>query len=396
MGRWIWPEQAPQASPDGRVMAAIGILALATFPATGWHEALTAGTVALTALALGLVMSMRAPGVRASMRPIPPHAVAGGRLSVSVDMSNPSVRSRSRPMACSLAVESVAPSGKAEIRRVTVMVPKLAPGASYATQVEMGALRRGMLRVGPLTANAGDPFGLVRRAVTLAQTIQVPVHPRTVPLRPGLRGPRRQDDGIHASAAAQDEFEFHALREYEPGDDPRRIHWLSCARTDGLMVRRHEQTRHMDAALRIDMDPSSYAAEEDFELAVSAYASLGVSWLRSGHPLSVEREGRYRRVPDETSFMDECCLLRLVAERPERQRRTSHVSDDVALAAVFTGGAAPSGSASPLVSTTPAAHRTLLVRAICGSSPAAHASGGVTTASIGALEDLPGLLEALP
>ena len=51
------------------------------------------------------------------------------------------------------------------------------------------------------------------------------------------------DDRSPRAAATDANGEFLAVRPYETGDDPRRVHWRSSARTDDLMVRQFEAPR---------------------------------------------------------------------------------------------------------------------------------------------------------
>src|SRR5438105_2047418 len=51
--------------------------------------------------------------------------------------------------------------------------------------------------------------------------------------------------------------EFYTMREYVTGDDLRRIHWPSVARTGQLMIRQDEATRRSNATLFLDNRSSS-------------------------------------------------------------------------------------------------------------------------------------------
>lgn len=49
-------------------------------------------------------------------------------------------------------------------------------------------------------------------------------------------------------------LDYHGLREYLPGDPPKRIHWKVSARTQHLMVREHQQNRSARYYLFLDLD----------------------------------------------------------------------------------------------------------------------------------------------
>ena len=67
--------------------------------------------------------------------------------------------------------------------------------------------------------------------------------------------------------------EFVTLREYELGDDLRRVHWRSTARTGELMIRQDEARWRSRAAVVLDVQPGAHDAAS-FEVAVEAAASV--------------------------------------------------------------------------------------------------------------------------
>jgi Protein of unknown function DUF58 len=78
--------------------------------------------------------------------------------------------------------------------------------------------------------------------------------------------------------------EFLALREYEAGDDPRRVSWRATARRGELMVRQDEAAAPGRVVLVLDARPEVYDAEA-FEVAVEGVASLAVQSGRDQIPL---------------------------------------------------------------------------------------------------------------
>jgi uncharacterized protein (DUF58 family) len=79
------------------------------------------------------------------------------------------------------------------------------------------------------------------------------------------------------------EGEFRSLREYRPGDNPKRIHWPTSARLQKLYVREFER-REMPSVLILldsfvpeDQSAESAGRRERYERAVSFAATLG--WL---------------------------------------------------------------------------------------------------------------------
>jgi uncharacterized protein (DUF58 family) len=82
--------------------------------------------------------------------------------------------------------------------------------------------------------------------------------------------------------------EFHSLRDYVPGDEPRTIHWRASARSDDLKVRQHEAQGVRRCVIVLDRDGDAYPAPVDeaqadvFERAIVAAGSLTVSADRAG------------------------------------------------------------------------------------------------------------------
>ena len=80
--------------------------------------------------------------------------------------------------------------------------------------------------------------------------------------------------GLHMSNLAGSSLEFRDHREYQPGDDPRRIDWNAFARTDKLILKlyREEVSPHVDLLI----DGSRSMALEN---SVKLEATLGLSAL---------------------------------------------------------------------------------------------------------------------
>jgi uncharacterized protein (DUF58 family) len=145
--------------------------------------------------------------------------------------------------------------------------------------------RRGKYQVGPLKIFMSDPFGLARARVESSGRSELVVYPHVEELdashllSQGVGSGESTARQLHRSAA-----EFYTMREYVTGDDLRRIHWPSVAKTGQLMIRQDESTRRSTATIFLDnrvevLGPVGSAA---FERAVSVAASLGVAFIRSG------------------------------------------------------------------------------------------------------------------
>jgi uncharacterized protein (DUF58 family) len=169
-----------------------------------------------------------------------------------------------------------------------VLAPQPA-GAAIRAVYRVPTARRGRYTVGPLLASVTDPLGVARRSFSTAAVTDLVVCPRVydvLPPRPGGGGePAAHDDGPR-SPALEPLGEFLALREYQPGDDPRRVHWRSTARTGELVVRQDEAAAPGRIAVVLDTRDHRYDAPS-FESAVEAVASIAVSLQRNRRPVEV-------------------------------------------------------------------------------------------------------------
>jgi len=209
---------------------------------------------------------------------LPQHRVAvGDRAVVVVTAENPA-----RLPSVPTTVEVPVGAGL-----VDVAFPAIAPRGTSEQQVPVPTVRRGILDVGPVTGVRADPVGLVRREVVWTRREQVIVHPRTIAVPSTSTGLVRDLEGQATNDLSPSDIAFHAVREYVPGDDPRTIHWRSTAKSGALMVRQFEDTRRSHLVVALGVARAEYADDDEFELAVSAAASLGARAVRDGRDVSV-------------------------------------------------------------------------------------------------------------
>ncbi|MCL8026999.1 DUF58 domain-containing protein [Nocardioides bruguierae] len=145
---------------------------------------------------------------------------------------------------------------------------------------------RGRHVVGPMTVRVCDPLGLVRLGRTFTSTAPLVVTPRVRPLAPhpvggASAGSGNQRPRSFTSGSAEDV----TVRDYRRGDDLRRVHWPSSARTGELMVRREEQPWQQRATVLVDNRAGVHAgrgAASSLEVAVTTAASVAVHLAQRG------------------------------------------------------------------------------------------------------------------
>lgn len=237
---------------------------------------LAAGAVVLVLSARAWV-GARAWDVRASRTIRPSRVPAGYEARVFVSVYNHDTR-RS-PL---LVVRDAFADGRAAC---SFAVAPLASGESRSAAYRLPAPRRGVVDFNPLGLEACDPFGLARVTRTVAPAASLTVHPR-VDLLPQATIPSdsERDQRVSVPLLGRGGDEFYALREYQAGDDLRKVHWVSSARTDELMIRQPQNLWRGRTTIALDARARVHD-RHSFEETLSAAASLAVSGLRGGMQL---------------------------------------------------------------------------------------------------------------
>ncbi|MDU5247437.1 MAG: DUF58 domain-containing protein [Varibaculum cambriense] len=167
-----------------------------------------------------------------------------------------------------------------------IAVPTLRSGKSFTREFQLQTRRREKIVVGPPRTVREDILGLIRRVRSWPESQDVYVYPNFTSALGALSGYSRDVEGATSQVITSSDAAFHALRPYESGDDRRHIHWKMSAHTGQLMMRQYLETRRSHHLIVLDLKRENYR-EADFELAVEAAASLAVSSLSSGQPLTL-------------------------------------------------------------------------------------------------------------
>lgn len=268
---------AAVVTPLGWVMLAVIPAALTAGYTLGWLELVVVGwaSVAIAVIAVIYLIGRSPFDVSLAL----PHrrVVVAEPARGAVTVHNPT-----RRRVLGLTVEVPVGVGLAELA-----MPSLRAGASFTNEFAIPTLRRGVIPVGPARTVRADPIGLVRRELVWTEAHDLVVHPRTIGVPSTSTGLIRDLEGATTRDLTSSDVAFHALREYQSGDDRRYIHWKSTAKTGTYMVRQFEQTRRSHLVVALSLATSDYATEEEFELGVSIAGSLGVRAIRDGRTVSV-------------------------------------------------------------------------------------------------------------
>ena len=143
---------------------------------------------------------------------------------------------------------------------------------------------RGVYKVGPARAITSDPLRLAELSTPDGPIDRLVVYPTVEDLTgfPVIKG---RDPAMNASRPEHSQRggeDFYTLREYQRGDDMRRVHWPYSAKTDELMIRQLETPWQSRALVMLDVRPSVYESADAFEMAVSGAASVVTHLVKSG------------------------------------------------------------------------------------------------------------------
>lgn len=152
----------------------------------------------------------------------------------------------------------------------------LKPGETGSLVAELRPRRRGLVALDDLRVLLPDPLGFYQRCrrVETAES-SLAILPRRYRL-PGIELPgsaRFQPGGDATSRNTGPSGEFVGLRDYQPGDPQRLIHWKSWARTGRPIVKELEDSFFPRHGLILDTFPEA-GDEALFEEAVSVAASF--------------------------------------------------------------------------------------------------------------------------
>src|SRR5262245_9198070 len=189
-------------------------------------------------------------------------------------------------------------------RSARLVVASLPTRGRQRVRYSLTPHQRGRYTLGPLTADLSDPFGLTKLRVEFDERDELVVAPEVEILGGGPDSPFGMTSGL---ALAKHLFrtgdEFYTMRPYVEGDDLRRIHWPSVARSGELMIRQDESTRRSTAVLFIDTRDSAVGQTHtpSFEKVISCGASLGILLMRYGFSVKLgTTQMPPQRVSEET------------------------------------------------------------------------------------------------
>lgn len=268
-------------TPLGWTLISLTVVGFVAGYTLGWVElvALAWASLVLIVIASGFLIGANAHRVELGMQAN--RVIVGARAIGQVAVANPT---RRRLLGAALEI----PVGDGF---AALPLPSLAAGARFDDVFVVPTSARGVLRIGPVRTVRGDPIGVLRSEKDWEDSVELFVHPRTIGIPSTSTGFIRDLEGRVTRDLTSSDVAFHALREYQLGDDRRYIHWRSTAKQGVYMVRQFEETRRSHLMVALSLARADYATDEEFELAVSVAGSLGVRAIADARTVSVVASG---------------------------------------------------------------------------------------------------------
>ncbi len=257
----------------GRAVLLLGVAVMGLGAFVGWTEFAIVGLGCLLAVCIGALWVARPQRIGVT-RTLHPSRVTVGESAIGIV----GVTNNSRTRIGRQEVEdSLGPTS------VRIEIPSLAANETFEQPYTVPASQRGLFSVGPIRASRSDPFGLFRRDQGQGSIEELWIRPRTYRLATISSGFARDLEGQTQDSDPRGSAAFHALREFQFGDDLRHVHWRTTARRNELMVRQYVDTRRSSEVVVLDPRAEFYS-DVTYESAVEIAGSVSLASLAERRP----------------------------------------------------------------------------------------------------------------
>ena len=289
---------ASAVTPTGWALVVLIAVSLILSATLEWVEALACALAGVVALVLAATrVAWKSPHV-VSIR-VPNERIVAGQTAVGEILVR---NERARPVRSGI-IELPIGSGTGEF-----VVPPLGSHEKWDEMFLISSRHRGLIHVGPARAVRSDALGLLRRVRVWDEPVILHVHPRTVRVPFDATGFQLDVEGVSTGKLSSSDVSFHALRDYEPGDDRRAVHWQSTARLGKLIVRQYEETHRSHHLIVLDTARSSWDRDA-FEDGVSVAASLALAGISASRTVSFAAGKRWIPATGAVSMLDSLASL---------------------------------------------------------------------------------------
>lgn len=378
--RYIAPGLAT-ISTLGFVVLGAALMLWTLGAAFGWQEAKVAGLLAVVLLLIAIAFILGKSMYAVKLDLARTRVAVGDNAVGSIAVANTSARTV-LPAALEL------PVGQAT---ALFHLPRMKTGEIHEDLFTIPTTRRAVITVGPVRSVRADPLHLLRRQLLWTDPTDLYVHPRTTSLDGPAAGFLKDLEGLTTRDLSSSDIAFHALRDYVPGDDRRHIHWKTTARTGKLMVRQFEETRRSHMAVALSVNTDEYEHDDDFELAISAAASLGRQAIKENRELSVLTQRGPMHCETGKNLLDDMTRVQGFNRRGTTVDLARTLSDAVPNASVVflvVGSKVTPAQLRSAAAAVPPGVRAFAVRCYTGAQAARANIADLTVLTLGDLDDL--------
>lgn len=290
-------------TPVGWTVISLTAASALAYPWTHWYELLVMAVTGILMLVSGVVLSLSPSRCHATLEP------EGKQLSIQ-DAGRIVLTASNPHQINALAAEAIV---TIDDRQYHCAIPSLSKDAAHQVAIDIVPQRRGVIHAGPVLLRSEDPMGLLHRFRSISTHTTITVIPRTIPLSSLIHNRDSNDLNTRITGIGIDDF--HDLRTYNQGDDPRHMHWKATAKTGQPITRQYVTGNSPATVLILDSETSHYRDEDEFELAVSVLASIGAAMLtqRREHPVIICTSNSIRstisRHDDSASLLEACAAI---------------------------------------------------------------------------------------
>ena len=321
---------------QGIVVVVVGVLAVLIGRVFGIIElyVIGAGFIAVAAVAV-VYVAVRRPRIEADRWIHPAVLVAGETGHVDIRLHH-----RGSVTTAPFVLEEPVVRTMTEDHVARLPVPSLRGGSLSSSGYRVPTTTRGVVALGPLQLIVSDVLGVARSTSMVAGTDEIVVAPRTLPIGMPELGRGRLGRALLESSRRLGPGDFHGLREYAAGDEPRSIHWRASARTDDLMVKEFTVEGLHRCTVVFDPAPSVHGSNERFEQGVTAAASVVSASMRAGLNTRFVTAGGIDLRGPEVVHTTQRVLARIEPSDAPLPSIDNDMADGLVLVVVVTGSSA--------------------------------------------------------
>ncbi len=303
--------------PTTRGWAALGVSTalLVLWVGFGETELMTTAMFLVAAVAVGMLFIRFAdPRVEITRHIYPAQVHEGDEVVVEVDVTT------ARRVRNLEIVDTVHGLGVARFAAATTT-----PGQPLLARYEVLCRARGVYQVGPAEISVSDAFALAERRNRTGTQDRLTVYPRIERFTgfPAVRGLDPSVQSTRPTFAPHGGEDFFTLREYQTGDDLRRVHWPSTAKRGELMIKQLEVPWQARALVLLDTRAERYPTDEAFEQAVRGAASAATHLYKGGFSPELWAAERVPGLRSGSRFQQAMDMLATITTTPHLDLRST-------------------------------------------------------------------------